>query len=194
MHHLKKYKVMKAKPRCKTKSIQYASDNDIGHHASWLWRSRIDPYQVASAADKLHNDLLGPSKRLQRALISEYSVFNGKTKCVRPRARPPAACVSHIPASSIRMVFGHCALADVVCVFWFTGCRKQVLKYWLQVYRKFEVPGLVTDYDLFTKMSMTGKEREILLEVRDAVRSYVVPGDGLVEGLSGGGRLPQYLG
>ena len=50
-------------------------------------------------------------------------------------------------------------------VFWFTGCRKQVLKFWLQVYRKFEVPGLVTDYDLFTKMSMTGKEREVLLEM-----------------------------
>ena len=40
-----------------------------------------------------------------------------------------------------------------------------MLKFWLQLYRKHEVPGLVTDYDLFTKMSMTGKEREVIMEV-----------------------------
>ena len=46
-----------------------------------------------------------------------------------------------------------------------TGSRRRRLNYWLQVYRSYEVAGLVADYDLFTRMSMTGKDREVLMDV-----------------------------
>ena len=80
MRTLKKFKWMRAQPRIKTKALAFASDNGIGHHVSWLWRSRLEPSKAASAADKLHNDLLGPGKRLQKALISSRSVFAGASR------------------------------------------------------------------------------------------------------------------
>ena len=52
------------------------------------------------------------------------------------------------------------------------GGRKQLLKFWLQMYRRYELPGLVTDFDLFTKMAMTGKEREVLMEVMPYVLMF----------------------
>ncbi len=63
-----------------------------------------------------------------------------------------------------------------MCVcFLLTGGRKQLLKFWLQMYRRYELPGLVTDFDLFTKMAMTGKEREVLMEVMPYVLMFFPP-------------------
>ena len=50
--------------------------------------------------------------------------------------------------------------------------RRRILKFWLQVYRKYEVPGLVVDHDLFARMNMTGKEREVLMEVMPYVLMF----------------------
>ena len=80
MKHLMIYFKLRAQYKSKTKALEYARLHGIGHHASWLWRSRLDPFRVAVAADKLHQDLLGPSKRLQKALIAAGSVFRGKTR------------------------------------------------------------------------------------------------------------------
>ena len=67
--------------RNKTAANAYASKHGIGHHPSWLLRSRYSLFLVASVADKLHQDFLGLSKRLQLAMITVGGPFGSKSRC-----------------------------------------------------------------------------------------------------------------